>query len=350
MSETVQTITVPLELLLFKGLTPAAKFLWITIHMDAVNGRKRSHAPTQLARRTGLARSTVYAGLDRAKKLGWLVSYRDSATGKKRWRAVRPTSVSGVETWSTHGLRHLSVEIPVDLIKVRGTVRPQALICFGILQITAGFRRWAGQFKWAEFSRLAGLHVKTVKRAVRCLAEAGWIRIVQKNRLAPIRFRLQHADEARKFEVQRRLERAEFKGEALMREILSVAVDSQDCVDNARPAFLVNPATGERLEFDRFYPLDRVAFEFNGRQHYEVTEWYSKEEVAAQRKRDAIKQLICREKKIELVVVRAEDLSFNTILEKIGDLLPLRNLQGYERTIKFLEEACARHRRAVLSA
>lgn len=335
----MKTIHIPLAVLRSKALTPATKLLWITIFMDSKQKLKRSHAPTHLARRTGLARSTVYEALNRASRLGWLTSYRDRSSRKKRWRAVLPVRHSGAK-----------VAIPVDLIEVRDTVRPQALLCFGLLQITAGFKRWTGTFKWAEFSRLTGLHLRTVKRAVRALVQAGWVRIAQKNRLAPMFFRLQHADEARRQEVERRLERSEYKGEALMREALSLIVDTQVSVDHARPEFLINPTTGERLEFDRYYPLDRVAFEFNGPQHYRATGRFTKEEVAAQRRRDAIKHRICKEEGITLVVVHAEDLSIETMISKVRGLLPLRNLRGYERTLNYIEAVCKRHRRRACSA
>lgn len=66
----------------------------------------------------------------------------------------------------------------------------------------------------------------------------------------------------------RRLPRARFDGEAIMREYLNVLVDSDEFPDNVRPGFLVNPYTGERMEFDRYYP-PHVALEFQGPQRGE---------------------------------------------------------------------------------
>src|SRR5690606_34393418 len=151
---------------------------------------------------------------------------------------------------------------------------------------------------------------------VQALAESRWISIAQENRRAPIWFRLQHADQAYKAEVEARLERAGYRGEALMRSILSLIADTKECEDGSGPEFLVNPATGERLELDRYYPLHRVAFEFNGKQHYIATGPFSKREVAAQRKRDRLKQRICNEKNVKLVVVHAEDLTLRGMLRK----------------------------------
>ena len=131
--------------------------------------------------------------------------------------------------------------------------------------------------------------------------------MAQKHRRARIWFRLLNADHAYKEEVRAKLDRVEYAGEALMRSFLSLIVDTKECEDGARPEFLVNPASGERMEFDRYYPLHRVAFEFNGKQHYVATGPYTKQQVTAQRKRYRWLQ-ICKEKGIRLVVVHANDL------------------------------------------
>ena len=98
----------------------------------------------------------------------------------------------------------------------------------------------------------------------------------------------------------REILRAEFKGEAPMKEALSLLVDSRVFLDNASPSFLVNPDTGEKLEFDRYYPKDDVVFEFDGAQHYVATERYDEEAVRKQRLRDAAKRDICAESGIRL--------------------------------------------------
>ncbi len=334
----IRTIDVPLALLLSRALTPAAKLLWIRLRFDATHRRQRSHVPERLAKRTCLARSTVYEALKRAAASGWLVPHRDRSSGKRRWRTLFPALDD-----------RTIVKIPVDLIRASHAVRPQALLCYGLLQATSTFNGLAGEFKWAEFSKLTGLHLKTVKRAVRALAKARWIATAQKNRLAPIWFRLQHADQAYKEEMQKGLEESKYGGEGLMRALLSLNVDTRECVDGARPYFLENPSTKERMELDRFYPVNRVAFEFNGPQHYVATGRFSKQEVAAQRKRDALKRQICKEKEIALVVIQAEDLSLTTMRRKVGDKLPLRALRGFKQTIQYLNTCSQSYRKAARS-
>lgn len=48
-------------------------------------------------------------------------------------------------------------------------------------------------------------------------------------------------------------DRRGYRGQALMREFLSDLVASTDFLDDARPGFLINPFTGERMEYDRYY-------------------------------------------------------------------------------------------------
>lgn len=328
-----RAIAVPLSLLLSKDLTPAAKFLWIRLRMDAMHPRKRSHRPRQLAKRTCLARSTIYEALRQGTASGWLVSYFDRSSGKRRWKTACPARNPRGVVW-----------IPVDLIRAAHALRPQAILFYGLLQATPKFNAngRAGQFKWTQLRELTGLHLRTIKRAVRALAEARWITMAQENRRSPIWFRLQHADQAYKEEVKKSLERASYRGEALMRSFLSLITATKECEDGARPEFLVNPASGERMELDRYYPVHRVAFEFNGRQHYVATGRFTKQEVAAQRKRDQLKRQICKEKQVRLVVVHAEDLTLAGMLRKVGALLPLRALRGFKQTIRFLNR-CGLH-------
>jgi len=131
--------------------------------------------------------------------------------------------------------------------------------------------------------------------------------------------------------AKRRLQRAKFKGEALMREWLSVLVSTELVTDEASPGYLINPQTGEQLRFDRFYP-PTVAWEFNGPQHYGATDWFPGDEKAREQQlRDMVKAGICYYKGITLVVVHTEDLSLDGMRRKIGTTLPLRDLSGPDR-------------------
>lgn len=145
--------------------------------------------------------------------------------------------------------------------------------------------------------------------------------------------------------MRRRLDEASFVGEALMREYLSLIGDSDEYDDNATPGFLVNPFTGEEMQFDRYYQ-PRVAFEFNGPQHYGPTARYSKEaDIRKQQGRDYIKIGISATRGIRLVVVHPEDLTLEVMRQKVDGLLPLRNLDGHEPLIAYLESVSRAYRR-----
>ena len=242
------------------------------------------------------------------------------------------------------------VRIPVGLIREAHALRPQVILCYGLLQALPKFKGRAGEFRWKELRELTGLHIRTLQRAVQALADARWIDTAQNSPRGPIWFGLQHADEAWKKEAQSCVDRAAHVGEGIMRAMLSVIANTREFQDGARPDFLENPASGERLEFDRYYPVHRVAFEFNGRQHYEATGRFTRRDVEAQKKRDAFKRKICKEKAIRLVVVHAEDLTIKKMLEKVGDLLPGRALRGLKETICYLNSRGRRYQTAAACA
>ena len=332
--EKTATVDVPFSLLFTKELTPAAKLLWMRLALDEQNRHPRSQRPRRLAKCTFLARSTIYEALNRGKAKKWFVPYRDS-DGTPWLKPVCPTRD-----------RRRKAKIPVALIRAAHKLRPQAIVCFGLLQAVPGFNGIAVWFKWAELRKITGLHLRTLRRAVRELAEAKWVSLAQKNRRAPIFCRLQDADEAHIRDLSETLDKADYVGEALMCWGLSLIVDTKESLDRARPEFLANPATRVRLEFDRYYPTEQVAVEFNGRQHYRATDLYSREKVQGQRKRDRLKERICKERGITLVVVRAEDLSLHGLLGKVGNVLPLRSLRGFRKTIKFFDERCREYQEA----
>jgi len=208
---------------------------------------------------------------------------------------------------------------------------------------TTGFRSPTGQFTYAALSSLTGVSPNTVKEALRALQDHRWLQISQSHKHSPIHFALRNpAAQQREGEVAlvgRRLEEASFMGEALMREYLSLIVESDEYGDNAAPGFLVNPLTGEKLQYDRYYP-PRVAFEFNGPQHYGPTAQYSQEaDVSRQQGRDYIKMGISVTRGIRLVVVHPADQSVKAMRRKVDGVLPLADLDGHEPLIAYLEAA-----------
>ncbi|HYF96321.1 MAG TPA: ArsR family transcriptional regulator [Symbiobacteriaceae bacterium] len=281
-------------------------------------------SPRLLETRSGLTRNTVLKGLRQLKAEGWL-----SATEQD------------------------GAAVPVDLIFDKG-VCVQAKLLYGGLRLTPGFDGERGQFTYAALSHLAGVSVNTAKKAITALRNAAWLETTQFNRNSPVRFSICDPVGTRRLgEVNRaawRLEEAEFKGEALMREYLTLLADCDEFEDNARPGFLINPFTGERMQYDRYYP-PQVAFEFNGAQHYHTTERYTNEgAICRQQGRDLLKQAISANRRISLVVVHPEDLSLEAMQRKVAGLLPLRDLADHQPLITYLEEQSAPYRRKARQA
>ena len=316
---------VPLSLLLDPRLTAADKLVGMLLRLQSPAGPAR---PARLQSSSGLSRPTVLKALSRLAAPGW-----STAGG--------PATPCG---GSAAGAR---VRLPGYLLADR-SVGAQGKVLYGVLQQTPGFRYPSGLCSYAGLTALTGAGPNTVKGALRALVQAEWLRVKQKHQLAPIHFTLDNPAVARaEAEIARarqRLEAAPYFGEALMREYLSLLIDSDAFLDNATPGFMVNPFTDELLQLDRYYP-PRVAFEFNGPQHYGATERFSGREAARQRGRDHIKLAICVHRGIELRVVHPEDLSLEGMQAIVGSLLPLRNLAGHEPLIAFLGAVGRRYRR-----
>lgn len=304
---TDSSVQVALSLLQHPTLSPHVKVLAIARRNDP------GASPTTLAHRTGLSRAAVYEGLTLLKHA------QPSFTGRR-------------------------VSLPLALLSER-SVGPAAKLLYGLLQAIPGSQGQTGQFTFASLGQFAGLQANTVRRAVTQLVAGGWIQTRQANRRRPIEFtigdpHLFHIHEEL-LAAERRLNRARrdgHGGEGLMQEYLTLLIDSTEFTKNARPGFLVNPQTGDRLELDRYYP-PKVAFEFNGAQHYRATGRFTQADADAQRIKDLFKAGLCLYAGVDLVIVHAEDLSLQGMLEKIGRRLPLRDLTGYDALIDLLERA-----------
>jgi len=302
-------------LLLDPALTASAKVVWVAQRLNPAAGL------AELELQTGLSRPTIRSGL------GQLARYK--------WRLGGPKA-----------------RIPGSLL-AEPEVGAQAKVLYGLLQSLPGAPSLSGRFTYTSLCAQTGLSRNTLKLGIAELVRAGWMQTAQASRLSPIRFTLGSPEwrrsQAEAVAARRRLKRAKFGGEALMQEYLSLLVDSEQFTDHARPGFLVNPITGERLELDRFYPPD-AAFEFHGVQHFRATGRFSQAEADAQHLRDLIKAGLCFYQGVHLVVVQAEDLSLQGMIKKIGQCMPLRDLTGHEPLIDLLDEASLIYRASLRTA
>jgi len=334
-----QVANVPIALLLSPDLSPAAKVVWMIASLrsapEAGAGSRRGCQPDSgstpapgtirtglLVADSGLSRPTVLTALAQLKATGW---------GERTAHASAP-----------------SVPVPGLLLRDH-RLAVTARLLYGHLLITPGFKHPSGRFTNPQLAEQAQISPTTLAKALDQLVRAEWLKLNRAHRLAPTYFELTfpgfERSQALLADAQRRLGRATYFGEGLMREYLSLLVDSDHYEDDAAPGFLVNPRTGERLELDRFYPPS-VAFEFQGPQHFRATGRFSGAEVAGQRERDLIKLGLCVSRGITLVGVLPEHLTLQGMRDAVGRLLPLRELTGYDLVIDYLETESKAYRRA----
>lgn len=364
-------VKVPVGLLLDRALTASAKVVWMALSLFEVEGDGARPAVTQLASFTGLSRPTVRKALADLGAARWyqspqtqgsLMNTADPSSTANSPDSARTSSLdsSGASTqvsnqaYAQSGDNQLTIQrfaaIPKQLLE-DDALNPQAIVMYGVLQATPEYHRRSGRVTHKLLAELTGRQVKVIRRSVNQLIQRGWLQVIRKNRLHPFAFTVRnpvHEECMAELDmVKRRLKRAEFLGEALMKEFLTLIVDSKEFEDNASPGYLVNPFTGERMELDRYYP-GRVAFEFNGPQHYRTTDFATAQEVEKQRARDRIKAGICEDHGIPLVVIRAEDLTLQTMVEKVRPYLPLRNLRNSEPLVRYLEMRSKQYRQSIL--
>lgn len=235
------------------------------------------------------------------------------------------------------------VPIPIDLLTDKQT-GVHARLLFGLLQLTPDFRHPDGSCTYASLRSQTGLALDTLKEAILQLEAAGWLSTTQVTQKQPIMFTLENPAGPEAAAVKQRITDAQYKGEAYMREILTLLVDSPDFKDDANPDFLVNPFTNHHMQLDRYYHKHAVAFEYNGPQHYGPTDFATPEDVARQRGRDCLKTDLCHRHNIRLVVVHACDLSVERLQAKLPPNLPRNDLRGKTAIIAYLNRICRDHR------
>lgn len=118
----------------------------------------------------------------------------------------------------------------------------------------------------------------------------------------------------------------ESKGEAICRAIFEKIFNAK--FPNCRPDFLVNPLTGCNLEIDGYCAEKKLAWEFNGIQHYEKPNFFHKtrEEFEAQQARDRYKIEACKKSGIDLIVIPYH-IPYNDLHSFIMANIPARLLR-----------------------
>lgn len=334
------TVAMPTNVLCDQRLPPPCRALYLIMlsrcpagSLQCVTSRHNLMALSGLG-----SRATLRGYLSRLEQAGWTVSVPNRGTVPSRFDLDTAVFRASEET----------VEVP-GIVTEMSSLSLGARWLYVFLLMKCNARR-ADRYRTtqAKLTAEAGWRSRlTTRAAIDQLVQAGWLWLdTGRGSHSHVYKPLDPHLAQRKLQLRRaqaRLRRETFRGEGFLKEILNLIVAGAVFQDNARPNFLVNPLTGERLEFDRWYPEHGVAVEFNGSQHYTPSDKFSAEEVNKQIARDLMKQSLARMHNIKLIVVRPHELSLATLSEKLHGILPLRTVREQDPVARYLQTRVRRY-------
>lgn len=94
-----------------------------------------------------------------------------------------------------------------------------------------------------------------------------------------------------------------FKSEELCRDIFEEHFEQK--FEKTRPEWLRNPETGRKLELDGYCEKLKIAFEYNGEQHYVFPNAFHKTEKEFKKQvfRDRVKKKLCKKNGVKLISI-----------------------------------------------
>lgn len=198
-----------------------------------------------------------------------------------------------------------------------------------------------------DLVRKVGFGRQRVVAGCRRLVKAGWLRLGPHGRhLKPICWVPHKQQRVLVAELESDYDMAPLGGEFLMGSLLAFWVDCPRIISNARPDFLLNPETGERLELDR-YIKGILGAEFNGIQHYNETRRFNSKQVGNIQAHDLMKLGMCQKVGIPLISVATADLSVEGMRRLLPPGIPLRCVDVEEPYARGLDKVCAGYRNKV---
>ena len=120
---------------------------------------------------------------------------------------------------------------------------------------------------------------------------------------------------------------SKYKGEQLVRKILEDKF--KKLFPNVKPIWLKNPKTNHLLQLDGFCEELKIAFEYQGIQHYEYPNHChkNKKQFEAQIYRDKIKRNLCKENNVILIEIKEiKDLSYENVELIVNSVLKEKDI------------------------
>ncbi len=196
-----------------------------------------------------------------------------------------------------------------------------------------------------QLAACTSMNRNLVAKLVYSLVKTGWVVIYEAGcQKTPIPTKPPAIQKAQLDYIRECDKMAPRSGENKMNMMLDQIVDTGPCILNARPWFLQNPESKEFLEYDRFDPETMSAWEFDGRQHYEVTpDFPDASNLRMVQTRDALKARLSRGKGVTLITVTAEDLTLENMLKKVPERVPIRLFDANGVYVRGLEHMCSEY-------
>lgn len=180
----------------------------------------------------------------------------------------------------------------------------------------------------AEIAEAVRCSKATVLRSIERLVDAEWaaIHIPPGNvrGLVVVPAMPGYAENALVGHFSRRRVSVPFLGEWLMRCSLDDMVYDYNRHDDASPPWLIT-AEGVNLQLDGWYEDANIAFEFQGPQHFKVSNRFVRtaEELARRQRHDGEKIRLCTLQGVKLIELRPEDLELTRLRSILTGVLPL---------------------------
>jgi len=103
------------------------------------------------------------------------------------------------------------------------------------------------------------------------------------------------------------------KGEKMTRQLFEEIFNGYS-FDKSRPDWLINPETNCKLELDGYNKQLKLAFEYQGQQHYNAIKlWGGKKNLESIQRRDKIKRKLCKAKGITLIEIDSRPFANRTL-------------------------------------
>ncbi len=172
-------------------------------------------------------------------------------------------------------------------------------------------------------ARIARMDRDTAAGSCRRLAEWSWMKMVQHPhgiRPAAVVPEPCQIIMAHDFEIE--YEETQWGGEFLARTRTDWYLRRDEYICNARPAFLENPETKRRLEYDTYDRKNAFATEYDGSQHYRETSDYGEKDVGKQKAHDLIKKSLSERNGITLVTFTYKDLRPGVLETRLDAAVP----------------------------